>query len=95
MEEVKLERGGKKGVTYPAKIKGVDYVEYQSIWVMKKKIKKMNIDSIKKNINKYMKYIDMYNTELKCRENDEIIKKQEEEKAEKELLEQLLKKYNK
>lgn len=92
MEEQKL---AKKGLTYPATVGGMDYVEYQSLWVMKKKLRKMDSSSIEKLKNKYMKYVDLYNAELKSRENEETKKKQEEEQKEKELLEQLMKKYNK
>lgn len=92
MEEQKL---AKKGITYPAQVGGMDYVEYQGIWVMKKKLKKMDSSIIEKNKNKYLKYIKLYDDELKSRENEETKKKQEEEEKEKELLEQLMKKYKK
>lgn len=92
MEEQKII---KKGLTYPSKVGGMDYVEYQSLWVMRKKLKKMDNSCIEKMKNKYIKYVDLYSAELKSRENEETKKKQEEEQREKELLEQLMKKYNK
>jgi hypothetical protein len=92
MEEQKF---AKKGITYPSKVGELDYVEYQSRWVMKKKLKKMDNSSIEKMRNKYLKYIELYDAELKSRENEETKKKQEEEDKEKELLDQLMKKYNK
>ena len=95
MEEQKKEKVQKKGLTYPAKIGNMDYVEYQSCWLMKKKFRKMEIVEIEKHRKKYQKYIEAYDAELKNRENSEAKKKQEEEDKEKELLEQLMKKYNK
>jgi len=92
MEEQKL---AKKGLTYPATVKGVDYIEYQAIWLMKKKIRKMTNEEIDKYRKKYQKYIEAYDAELKNRENTEANKKKEEEEKEKELMEQLMKKYNK
>ena len=55
----------------------------------------MEIVEIEKHRKKYQKYIEAYDAELKNRENSEAKKKQEEEDKEKELLEQLMKKYNK
>lgn len=92
MEEQKVL---KKGLTYPATVKGVDYIEYQAIWLMKKKIRKMPIEEIDKYRKKYQKYIEAYDDELKIRENTESKKKQEEEDKEKALMEELIKKYNK
>jgi len=92
MEEQKV---SKKGLTYPATVKGVDYVEYQAIWLMKKKIRKMTNEEIDKYRKKYQKYIEAYDSELKNRENNEANKKKEEEDKEKALMEELMKKYNK
>jgi len=95
MEEQKTEKLAKKGITYPATVKGVDYIEYQAIWLMKKKIRKMPNEEIYKYKKKYQKYIDAYDAEIKNRENNEANKKQQEEDKEKALMEELMKKYNK
>ena len=92
MEEQKL---AKKGITYPSQVGGMDYVEYQGRWVMKKKLKKMDSVIIEKNKSKYLKYIELFDAELKNRENTEAKKKQEEEDKEKALMEELMKKYKK
>jgi len=92
MEEEKL---AKKGITYPATVKGMDYVEYQGRWVMKKKLKKMDSVIIEKNRSKYLKYIELFDAELQSRISNEMKKKQEEEEKEKALMEELMKKYNK
>lgn len=96
MEEQKTEQKKTgRGISYPATVKGVDYVEYQGIWLMKKKVRKMPIEEINKHRKKYQKYIETYDAELLSRENSEAKKKQEEEDAEKLLMEELMKKYNK
>lgn len=96
MEEEKTEQKKTgRGISYPATVKGVDYVVYQAIWLMKKKVRKMPIEEINKYKDKYLKYIELYDAELKNRENSEAKKKQEEEEAEKQLMEELIKKYNK
>jgi len=92
MEEQKIV---KKGLTYPAFVKGMDYIEYQAIWLMKKKIRKMPIEEIEKYRKKYQKYIDAYDAELKNRENVENEKIAKEQEEEMELYEKLRTKYNK
>ena len=92
MEEQKLV---KKGVTYPAQVGGMDYVEYQGRWVMKKKLRKMDSVIIEKNKQKYLKYIDLFDAELQSRISNEMKKKKEEEEKEMALMEELMKKYNK
>jgi len=92
MEEQKV---SKKGLTYPSFVKGLDYVEYQGIWLMKKKIKKMPNEEIEKYRKKYQKYIDAYDAELLSRENDFKKKEAKEQEEEMELYEKLRTKYNK
>lgn len=96
MEEQKTEqkRTG-RGISYPATVKGINYITYQGIWLMKKKIKKMTTDDINKYTEKYNKYLIAYAEELKNREKEADKKKLEEEEAEKQLMEELIKKYNK
>jgi hypothetical protein len=74
MEEQKKEV--KKGSTYPAQVGGVDYTEYQLIWILKKKLKSKTTEQIEKLKKKYLKYINAYDNELLLRENE---KKQKEE----------------
>jgi len=92
MEEQKI---AKKGITYPSQVGGMDYVEYQSRWVMKKKLNKMDSVIIENKKHKYLKYIELFDAELQSRVSCEMKKKKEEEEKEKELMEQLMKKYNK
>ena len=89
------EQIAKIGITYPQFVKGINYIEYQAIWLMKKKIRKMPNEEIEKYRKKYQKYIDAYDAELKNRVDGETKKKQEEEDKEKALMEELMKKYNK
>jgi vacuolar-type H+-ATPase subunit B/Vma2 len=85
----------KKGQTYPSSIGGVDYVEYQLTWILKKKLKSKTTEQIEKLKKKYLKYINAYDSELLSRENEKKLKEEQTQNAEKALLEELLKKYNK
>jgi lysyl-tRNA synthetase class I len=93
MEEQKKEV--KKGSTYPAQVGGVDYTEYQLIWILKKKLKSKTTEQIEKLKKKYLKYINAYDNELLLRENENKQKEEATQNAEKALLEELMKKYNK
>lgn len=85
----------KKGKTYPKTVGGIDYVEYQTVWILKKKLKSKSVEYINKQKAKYLRYIKLFDEELEIRNAEEIKKKQDEEQKEKELLEALMKKYNK
>lgn len=89
------EKEEKKGKTYPKSVGGVDYVEYQLCWIIKKKLRSKSVDYINKQRAKYLKYITLFDDELTVRNAEEIKKKQDEEQKEKDLLESLMKKYNK
>lgn len=89
------ENKGKKGKTYPATVKGVDYIQYQLNWILRKKLKSKTDEQIEKLKSKYMNYINAYDDELALRVNEKKKKEEAEAEAEKALLEQLMKKYNK